>query len=499
VDAVTGIITTVAGNGTAGFSGDGGPAPSSQLAFPIGVAVDMADNIFVADEGSRRVRRVDARTGIITTVAGGGSSFPGDGGPATSAILFQPVSVALDGAGNLFIADEGSELIQRVDAQTGVITTVAGNGAFGSAGDGGSATAAPLSQPVGITFGPTGDLFIAGLGDNRVRRVAGVGVPSPPVGCGFSLSPSRESFTAQGGLGSFNLNTGAGCDWFLSFSDAWIAPVSPGPLSPGGGPPRGAGPRKIIFSVAANTGAARSGSISVGGQSFDVNQQGFSCTIFVNPGRLAFAGAGGNSTLVVNAPPGCFWSATSNDSWITIVSGGDGFGSGRVILRASPNTDGARSGTININGIAGGTIVSVLTVSVAQSPTTGGGPTPTCGSALDVTANVRVQRLSYQPVPYSIYLYTQHITVTNTSGSTIRGPLFIVFVGLPNLQSQVGIVGFPSLTSCFSPQGDTVGLLSGGDLAPGASVDLQPLFATQNPFTSPQYVPKVLSGQPPLL
>ena len=127
------IITTVAGTGILGFSGDGGPATSAQLWNPSGVAVDSAGNLFLADGLNHRIRRVDAATGVITTVAGSGPSggpgaFSGDGGPATSARLNVPSAVAVDSTGNLFLADRNNHRIRRVDAATGIITTVAGDG-----------------------------------------------------------------------------------------------------------------------------------------------------------------------------------------------------------------------------------------------------------------------------------------------------------------------------------------------------------------------------------
>ena len=136
-----GVITTVAGLVPQGPQGDGGPATAARLDFPVGVALDGAGNLFIA-ESSRggdlsRVRRVDAVTGVITTVAGSGEfGFGGDGGPATAALLWAPTSVALDAAGNLFIADFRNARVRRVDAATGVITTVAGTGEIGFGGDG---------------------------------------------------------------------------------------------------------------------------------------------------------------------------------------------------------------------------------------------------------------------------------------------------------------------------------------------------------------------------
>lgn len=171
VDAVTGIITTIAGTGSQGFYGDGGLAVSAALYYPRAVAIDAGGNYFVADSFNNRVRRIDAATGVITTVAGSGTpSFSGDGGPAVSAGIRSDWGVALDSSGNLFIADSGNGRIRRVDAVTGIITTVAGN--TGSAGDGGPATAAALNYPYGVAVDITGNMFIADTHNQRIRKVA---------------------------------------------------------------------------------------------------------------------------------------------------------------------------------------------------------------------------------------------------------------------------------------------------------------------------------------
>src|SRR5205085_911070 len=116
VDSTSGVITTIAGNGAAGFSGDNGPAVAASLSHPVGMAIDGAGNLFIAEFGNRRIRKVDAASGIITTVAGNGDQgFSGDNGPAVAASLFQPAGVAIDGAGNLFIADTFNNRIRKVD------------------------------------------------------------------------------------------------------------------------------------------------------------------------------------------------------------------------------------------------------------------------------------------------------------------------------------------------------------------------------------------------
>src|SRR5207302_624534 len=187
VDATTGIITTVAGNGTAGFSGDGGPATSAELSGPTGIALDSRGNVFIADSGNARIRRVDAATRIITTVAGnGGFRFSGDGGPATAAGLGFPQGVAVDAGGNLFIADTVNPRIRHVDAATRIITTAAGNGPATFRGDGGPATSAELFTPVGIAVDSSGNLFIAEGNNNRIRRVdAATGIITTVAGNGI--------------------------------------------------------------------------------------------------------------------------------------------------------------------------------------------------------------------------------------------------------------------------------------------------------------------------
>ena len=174
VDATTGIITTVAGTGELGLSGDGGPAIAAAFSGPTSVAVDEAGNLFIADESNHRIRKVDGATGIITTVAGtGGQGYSGDGGPATSAMLFAPVGVAVDGMGSLFISDRGNGRVRKVDGVTGIITTVAGTGEAGLSGDGGPAGAAILFSPIGLTLDGAGNLFIADTGNSRIRAVRG--------------------------------------------------------------------------------------------------------------------------------------------------------------------------------------------------------------------------------------------------------------------------------------------------------------------------------------
>ena len=174
----SGNISTVAGTGTYGYSGDGGEATAARLRSPSGVALDALGNLYIADKSNHCIRKVDS-SGNISTVAGNGTgSFGGDGAAATSAALWNPWDVAVDWAGNLYIADRGNQRIRKVDS-AGVITTVAGTGTGSFGGDGSAATAAQLNGPEDIALDALGNLYIADTGNGRIRKVVGVGPPAP--------------------------------------------------------------------------------------------------------------------------------------------------------------------------------------------------------------------------------------------------------------------------------------------------------------------------------
>ena len=182
IDA-SGIITSVAGTGARGYGGDGGPAAEALLANPYAVATDPAGNVYVADTGNSRIRKIDA-LGIITTLAGTGVwGYGGDGGPAAEALLANPRGLAADGAGNVYVADTGNRRIRKIDA-SGIITTLAGNGARGYGGDGGSAAQARLADPWGVATDPAGNVYIADTGNQRIRKVDASGTITTLAGIG---------------------------------------------------------------------------------------------------------------------------------------------------------------------------------------------------------------------------------------------------------------------------------------------------------------------------
>lgn len=176
-----GVLSTFAGSGRRGFAGEGGPAKQARLAGPLDVAVDGAGNVYIADFGNERVRRVDA-AGIITTYAGSGvPGDSGDGGPAVKARLRSPSGLTLDAKGNLYIADSNNHKVRKVDSE-GEIETYAGTGEQGLSGDGGPATAATLNRPYAVAVDPGGNLYIVDQDNLRVRRVDPAGVITTVAG-----------------------------------------------------------------------------------------------------------------------------------------------------------------------------------------------------------------------------------------------------------------------------------------------------------------------------
>jgi trimeric autotransporter adhesin len=203
IDGATGVLSVVAGSG-AGFSGDGGPARDAQLQDPWRLSLDTAGNLYVSDHGNRRVRKIDAQTGVISTVAGNGQLtdfFPG--GPATRTPLQFLLGTCVDAAGNLYIADAGFHCVQRVDAVTDKLTTVAGvvefgDGKAGFSGDGRRAAKARLNAPAGVAVDAAGNLYIADAGNHRVRRVDAQSGVITTVAGGGDADPGAEPAPATG-------------------------------------------------------------------------------------------------------------------------------------------------------------------------------------------------------------------------------------------------------------------------------------------------------------
>jgi len=324
-----GTITTVAGNGAATFAGDSGSATSASLAGPLDVRLDAAGNLYIADRGNNRIRMVTS--GIISTVAGNGTpTFGGDNGPATSAQLNGPSGVALNAAGNLIISDTANNVIRQVTG--GIITTIAGNGIASYSGDNGPAAGAGINAPIGVTTDSLGRIFVADSLNNLIR------VMSPP--CSFALTTS--SIPAPGTGGSFNIGvqTAAFCSWSVSGLPDWITV---------GGASSATGPANVTLIVAAASGAPRSASISVAGISVTVNQAA-NCTYAISPGGQGFTAAGGSGTVTITAPASCAWSATNTLPFVSFNGASSGSGNGILNFLIAANAGGGRSGTFTVAG-----------------------------------------------------------------------------------------------------------------------------------------------------
>jgi DNA-binding beta-propeller fold protein YncE len=236
-----GTIHLVAGNGTEGHSGNGGQATSAELDDPQDIAVDGQGDVFIADAENNEIREV-LPNGVISDFAGNGTAgYSGDGGPATAAELNDPSGVAVDSDGNVYIADSANNLIRRVDAKTGEITTVAGNyaagqnnnGEGGSSGDGGPAASALLNSPQGVAVDPAGDLFVADTFNKEIREVTPDGTISTVTSAtagpyGVAVDPSNgDLYVANTPSSNVMLLAEAGT----------TAPTGPGPVGVVGPPP----------------------------------------------------------------------------------------------------------------------------------------------------------------------------------------------------------------------------------------------------------------------
>ena len=180
-----GIITTIAGNGTIGSSGDGGLATNANLFGPYSVALDGLGNYYIADSYNNRIRKVDA-TGIITTIAGNDTGgYNGDNIPAVSALIKHPAGIACDASGNVYFGDSQNNRVRKINTSTGIITTIAGNGVMGYNGDGIAADTAELNNPYGVTVDDAGNIYITDCQNHRIRKINPAGIISTIAGTGI--------------------------------------------------------------------------------------------------------------------------------------------------------------------------------------------------------------------------------------------------------------------------------------------------------------------------
>lgn len=211
----TGIISTIAGSSSPGYTGDGGPATAATLGRPTGLAVDNAGNLYIADQDNHAIRKIDL-SGNITTVAGNGTpGYSGDAGPATAAQLNHPYYIAFDISGNLIIADDDNHAIRKVNV-SGIISTIAGNGTPGFSGDGGPATAALLNNPGGVCIDNLGNIFIAETGNHRVRKINTAGIISTYAGTGSTTYGVDGVPATAANIGPANVCSDASGNLFIA-------------------------------------------------------------------------------------------------------------------------------------------------------------------------------------------------------------------------------------------------------------------------------------------
>ena len=372
LEVSAGNIVKLAGTGTQGYTGDNGPATSAQLATPSGIAVDAAGSVYVADSTNQRVRRISG--GTITAFAGSGTAL-GDGGPATKALLYDPEGLALDSAGNLYIAD-----LNRVRVVTnGVINTAAGNGSVGYQGDGGVATAARLSSASGVAAA-AGNLYITDSGDNRVRMVAN-GIISTVAGNGtYGFSGSGGAPTSAM-LGTPNgIAADPSGDFYLT--DTYrVLKVSKGRITTLAG---FSGPQGVAVDTAGNVYVADPANHRVA----MLSPAGTTCAVVPAPAALQIGAGGGTLSVTVSAGSSCPWAVETLPGWITVS--GDPFGAGPAIaiLAIAPNPDMPRSATILVGGqnvtvtqAGAATIVGQVTLRTSTGAPLGGVMISLTGSA----------------------------------------------------------------------------------------------------------------------
>jgi uncharacterized protein (TIGR03437 family) len=457
----SGIVSTVAGNGQSGSGGDGGPAVSARL-FPqlpgAGLAIDSAGNLYLGDAYNQAVRKVTVATGIITTVAGSGSSgFAGDGGPATKAALFYPAGVAVDGSGNIYIADGLNNRVRKVTAATGIITTVAGNGNAGrSVTDGVAATASVVQSPTEMALDSAGNLYIAE--DDRIRMVnAATGIIHTVAGLASSTSPGfsgdggpATSATIWGPLGM--VFDAAGNFYFADNQNqrirkintsgiistfAGIAGNASSPLGDGG-PATAAyigNPLSLVVDGAGDLIFTASPATF-----YDIRKITPSLGLGTSPGSLSFAFAAGGtapasqSISVSSTGAALSFTAAASESSGNWLSVSPTSGTTPATLAVSVNSAGLGVGTYpgTITVTPTGSGASALTAAVTLTVTGAGAPTIDSGGIVNATG-------------YQITLAPD--TVFVIFGSNL-GPAVLQSAAAPNYPSNLG-----GTSIAFTPAG----------------------------------------------
>jgi sugar lactone lactonase YvrE len=401
-----GIISTAAGNGSLDFSVDGGQATNTGVS-PSALAFDSSGNLYISEPQNNRIRRVTP-AGIISTVAGSGSGTDsGDGGPAVSAAIAHPNGIAFDSVGNLYVTEDynlrpvirllvpqGTRPVLPMNVTHAANFTQGDTGQTYSIVVKNAQTAGPTTGTLTVTETvPTGLSLISMTGsswncsgnsctrsdalaqsasyppitvtvnvddtapvqfDNEVTLTGGgvvyplyafdtTTVNSAAQGCTYSLSPTSQSFPFAGGSGTITITTESGCAWSVTNTLTWVTLTTSA---------SGTGTGTVGFQVAQGADAARTGTLAIAGQTFNLTQDGIGgpCRYLISPTDQSFAAAGGTGTINVTTQSGCAWSVTNSLSWVSLTSSSSGTGTGTANFQVSANTGADRSGTFTIAG-----------------------------------------------------------------------------------------------------------------------------------------------------
>lgn len=359
-----GIISTIAGTGTGGYSGDGGAATAAQIQFPTGINIDPSGNIYFAEQGNNVIRKITIATGIISTVAGNGTAgYSGDGGDATAAKLNQPKDVVVDASGNLYIADFLNHCIRKVNT-SGIITTIAGTSGAAFTGDGGPATSANLNNPISVWVETDGSIIFSDNGNARIRRISTSGIISTIAGTGtFGYSGDGGHPTAA------NLRPGAvttdvsGNIYIADGSNHRLRKITPPPVTIAGSATVCIG-NTVTLSGSVSGGTWSSSSTSVG----TVDATGIVTGVTVGTTTISYVAASGTATQVVtvNALPGTITgTASACVSGSTTLSNTSSGGTWSSSASGTAGIDGAGV----VTGVAAGTAVITYTLAGCTATT----------------------------------------------------------------------------------------------------------------------------------
>jgi sugar lactone lactonase YvrE len=444
VSASTGLISTVAGTGVGGFNGDGITAISAELNSPFGVALDSSGNIYISDLGNERIRKVSVSTGLISTVAGIGTpGYNGDGIAATSAEFYFPSGIAVDSAGNIYIADYVNQRIRKVDASTGLISTMAGNGDVNGGtgggyynGDGISATRAELNNPFGVALGSAGDIYISDGGNERIRKVSAsvsaLNFVNTNVSSTSSDSPQTVTLSNNGNatltfpIPSSGANPSISTNFNLNSTGATACPLIGSTASSAGTLAVGASCTLPVNFVPTSAGSI-SGSLVL----TDNNLNASSATQTIALNGTATGGSGGTATLssITVAPASAAISIEGTQQFTATGTFSDSSTQDltRTVSWTSSNTGSA---TINASGLATGVA---------------GGSTDISASLSGVNSNTAVLAVNSdayvaptEPVGTTSGMQTVTIPLPN---SFTLGSISLVTQGVPNLDFNIASGG----------------------------------------------------------